>query len=276
MVASLPTISFSLRSLTPSLSQTHLAASPEIATTWLGCCHSFCALREHSWLMVPSCPVEHRGNFGIQDSIIWSWHLRWNLFDIQLQQLDPFSFSLWGQTLWSVIWALQSIPGSLAHALAVSVQWRAPSTLTLRLLSAVGVFWVPMWIYATKHLCFIFHLQSCRFFFSPLFSFLSFFWCEPFLKSLLTLLQYCLCFLFWFFGYEACGILPPQSVIEPILPALQGKVLTTGLSAKSLELPFSFSPFWLCCVFVAARGLSLVAASRPRVLVASFVGECGL
>ena len=156
------------------------------------------------------------------------------------------------------------------------VQWRVPSTLTLRLLSAVGVFWVPMWIYATKHLRFIFHLQSSRFFFSPLFSFLSFFWCEPFLKSLLTLLQYCLCFLFWFFGYEACGILPPQSVIEPVPPTLQGKVLTTGLSAKSLELPFSFSPFWLCCVFVAARGLSLVAASRLLVLMASYAGECGL
>ena len=99
-------------------------------------------------------------------------------------------------------------------------------------------------------------------FFSPLFSFLSFFRCEPFLKTLLTLLQYCLCFLFWFFGYEACGILPPQSVIEPVPPTLEGKVLTTGLSGKSLELPFSYSPFWLCCVFVAAWGLSLIAASR--------------
>ena len=180
----------------------------------------------------------------------------------QLQQLDPFSFSLWGQTPWSVIWALQSIPGSLEHALAASVQWSAPSTLTLRLLSAVGVFWVPMWIYATKHLCFILHLQSCLFFFLPSFFFSFFFGCEPFLKSLLTLLQYCLCFLFWFFGYEACGILPPQSVIEPVPPTLEGKVLTTGLSGKSLELPFSYSPFWLCCVFVAAWGLSLIAASR--------------
>ena len=31
------------------------------------------------------------------------------------------------------------------------------------------------------------------------FNFLDFFWCGPFLKSLLTLLQYCFCFMFWVF-----------------------------------------------------------------------------
>ena len=40
--------------------------------------------------------------------------------------------------------------------------------------------------------------------------FLLIFWCGPFLKSLLNLLQYCFCFMFWFFGHEACGILAPQ------------------------------------------------------------------
>ena len=30
--------------------------------------------------------------------------------------------------------------------------------------------------------------------------FLRFFWCGPFLKSLLNLLQYCFCFMSWFFG----------------------------------------------------------------------------
>ena len=29
--------------------------------------------------------------------------------------------------------------------------------------------------------------------------------CGPFLKSLLNLLQYCFCSVFWFFGCEACG-----------------------------------------------------------------------
>ena len=28
------------------------------------------------------------------------------------------------------------------------------------------------------------------------------FWCRPFLKSLLNLLQYCFCFMFWFFGLQ--------------------------------------------------------------------------
>ena len=128
-----------------------------------------------------------------------------------------------------------------------------------------------MWIYARKHLCFILRLQSCCFFFFfPLFFlFLLFFDVTDFVTVLLV-------FSVLIFGHEPCGILPPQSVIEPVPPALQGKALTTGLSGKSLELPFSYSPFWLCRVFVAARRLSLVAASRLLVLVASFVGECGL
>ena len=29
------------------------------------------------------------------------------------------------------------------------------------------------------------------------------------LKSLLSLLQYCFYFMFWFFGHEECGMLPP-------------------------------------------------------------------
>ena len=40
--------------------------------------------------------------------------------------------------------------------------------------------------------------------------------------------------MFWFFGHEACGILAPWPGIEPSPPALEGKVLTTGLPGKSL------------------------------------------
>ena len=44
---------------------------------------------------------------------------------------------------------------------------------------------------------------------------------DHFLKSLLSLLQYCFpCFLFWFFGCEARGILAPQPEIEPIPPCI--------------------------------------------------------
>ena len=41
--------------------------------------------------------------------------------------------------------------------------------------------------------------------------------------------------MFWIFGCEACGILAPQPGIEPALPALEGKVLTTGPPEKSLK-----------------------------------------
>ena len=42
-----------------------------------------------------------------------------------------------------------------------------------------------------------------------------FFWCGPFLESLKNLLQYCLCFMFWFFGPRACGILASPPGIKP-------------------------------------------------------------
>ena len=40
--------------------------------------------------------------------------------------------------------------------------------------------------------------------------------------------------MFWFFGPKACRLLAPQLGIEPTPPALEGKVLTTGLPGKSL------------------------------------------
>ena len=58
------------------------------------------------------------------------------------------------------------------------------------------------------------------------------------LKSLLNLLQYCFCFMFWFFGYEAHGILALQPGIEPTPCALEGTVLTTGPTGKSLRCLF--------------------------------------
>ena len=58
--------------------------------------------------------------------------------------------------------------------------------------------------------------------------------CGPFLKSLLNLLQYYFCFMFWFIGQEACGILVPWLGIEPAHPALEGKALTTGPPEKPL------------------------------------------
>ena len=39
---------------------------------------------------------------------------------------------------------------------------------------------------------------------------------------------------FFFFGLEACGIWTPGPGIEPATPALEGKVLTTGPTGKSL------------------------------------------
>ena len=63
--------------------------------------------------------------------------------------------------------------------------------------------------------------------------FLKIFWCGPFWKSLLNLLQHCFCSLFWFFGHEVWGILAPRPQIKPTRLALEGYVLTTGPPGKS-------------------------------------------
>ena len=39
--------------------------------------------------------------------------------------------------------------------------------------------------------------------------------------------------MFWFFDQEACRILVPWSGIKPAPPALESKLLTTGLPGKS-------------------------------------------
>ena len=40
-----------------------------------------------------------------------------------------------------------------------------------------------------------------------------------------------------FFGHKACGILAPQSVIEPAPPALEGGVLTAHWTSRELPKP---------------------------------------
>ena len=56
--------------------------------------------------------------------------------------------------------------------------------------------------------------------------------------KVLHLLQYCFCSLFGFF--EACRISAHQLKIKPAPPALEGEVLTTGPSEKSLLRMSSF------------------------------------
>ena len=48
--------------------------------------------------------------------------------------------------------------------------------------------------------------------------------------------------MFWFFGLEACGILAPQPGIEPVPPALEDEVLTTGPLGKSLLVTLDSVP----------------------------------
>ena len=47
------------------------------------------------------------------------------------------------------------------------------------------------------------------------------------------MLQYCFCFILWFFGFQACGILASRPEIKPTPPMLEGGVLTTGPPGKA-------------------------------------------
>ena len=62
-----------------------------------------------------------------------------------------------------------------------------------------------------------------------------FFSVDHFFQSLLNLLQYCFCFMF--FGYKAYEILAAQAGIKPTPSALEDKVLTAGLPENSLPKP---------------------------------------
>ena len=56
---------------------------------------------------------------------------------------------------------------------------------------------------------------------------------RSFLKFLLNLLQYCFCFMYWFFSQESCGTLASQPGIKPTPLVLEGEVLTTETPGKS-------------------------------------------
>ena len=69
----------------------------------------------------------------------------------------------------------------------------------------------------------------------------------PFLKSLLTLLQHCFCFMFWFLGQEACGILVPRPGIEPRIscPGRQSLNHWTAGEVPKVCLLFFFIVEWI-------------------------------
>ena len=70
----------------------------------------------------------------------------------------------------------------------------------------------------------------------------SYFCCPgpPYPRHWLSLFVFC--FMFCFFGHEACGISSSQLGIKFIPPALEGEVLTTGPSGRSLGLFFLSCP----------------------------------
>ena len=93
------------------------------------------------------------------------------------------------------------------------------------------------------------------------------FYLDHFLKSLYWhLLQYCFCFMFWFFGHEACGILVPRPGIEPAPSASEGEVLTTEPLRES---PGTHYLIAYLCLFSSAFSAGIIGL-EPTVCRAQY------
>ena len=77
------------------------------------------------------------------------------------------------------------------------------------------------------------------------------------LKVFIESVMYSFCFMFYFFGHKACGILAPQPGIKPALTALEGKVLTIGSPGKSL--------FFFFFIFFFGSTSRHVELSQPEI-----------
>ena len=133
----------------------------------------------------------------------------------------PQNIQPWGHSHTSGAWA--------SHGLLEPFLCSLP---TLGLDDVVSVS--PLWMIYS---CFVFKIY---FPFIDADHFLSLYW---------NLLQYCFCFMFWFFGHEACGILSSRPGIKPATPALESKISTTGPPGKSLNdvlLKFFFFKIFGC------------------------------
>ena len=83
------------------------------------------------------------------------------------------------------------LSGKEVYFLMCTLQW---SHFAYIYLSSIYVS-IYLFIYLSMYLSIFLYLHAS----THTFFFLRFFWCGPFLKSLLNLLQYCFCFMFWFF-----------------------------------------------------------------------------
>ena len=96
-------------------------------------------------------------------------------------------------------------------------------------------FW--MWVFVISRLLSVIQLNSVPS--SDLFFFLTWTIFKVFIESVTILL------LFYVLVFRPCGILAPRPEMEPMLPALEGEVLITGLPGKSPQISFMHSCFLL-------------------------------
>ena len=76
-----------------------------------------------------------------------------------------------------------------------------------------------------------------------------------FAKCLLTVLQNCFCFMFWFFGHEACGILAPWPGMEPYIGRWSLNHGTTGqvLGHTFLYMLHTLCTPWFCVLLTRVQ-----------------------
>ena len=99
--------------------------------------------------------------------------------------------------------------------------------------------------------------------------------CGPFLKFFIEFLQYCFCFMFSFFGCEACGILAPRTGMETGTPCI-GRWSVNHWTAREVPPPSSLWEIPLIhilshCQKCLSSVLLILFSSFPLTLV--WVGE---
>ena len=75
--------------------------------------------------------------------------------------------------------------------------------------------------------------------------------------------------MFWLFGFNAPGTLAPDQGLNPHPPALEGKVLTTGLPGKSYSLFIFKDKYLFILLYTTSHSTQFCLPSLLRCFVAA-------
>ena len=136
---------------------------------------------------------------------------------------DPMDCSLPGSSVHGIL------QGRILEWIAISFSRGSSQSRDRTQVSCIAGRFFTIW--ATREACLCWGLREYFFedFFFPTWTIF-----EIFIEFVTILFLFYVLF-FFFFGHDTCGLLAPWPRIEPVPSALEGEVLTTGTSGKSLD-----------------------------------------